>query len=227
MKLSHFSRLAYLAAAAVLAWMPVRAAETVYDYHIEHPRYGTIGTYKNTIETTGDRSVIQTELHVAVKLLGIVVHREDGTRVEQWQGNRLMRFDSVTDTNGEVIRVHGEATGDRFAVTTPDGVVTAPADVHPSNPWSAKVLDTDTVMSTKSGQIEKVSVAGGDLSPVMFDGKQMLLKRFDIVGAERQAVWLDDKDVPVAFRTVQDGDPIDFVMTGPPLHLAEGSPQIH
>lgn len=202
--------------------MPALAAATVYEYHIEHPRYGTIGTYKNTIERDGDRATVESELHVAVKLLGIVVHREDGTRVERWQGNRLIHFDSTTDTNGKVINVHGEAKGDGFAVTTPDGaVVTAPSDVHPSNPWSAQVLDTDTMMSTESGRIEKVAVKPAGTAPVTLDGKELLLQRFDVIGKVHQVVWLDDKGVPVAFRTVHDGDQIDFVMSGPPLNLAE------
>ncbi|MGH7090347.1 MAG: DUF6134 family protein, partial [Stellaceae bacterium] len=142
MKHERIVALTGLGAAAILAALPVRAAETIYRYHVEHAQYGDIGTYRNIIETDGDHAQIKSELHIAVKLLGFVVHREDGTRHEEWEGNRLVRFDSSTTVNGTAIHVHGEATRDGFVVTRPDGsVVTAPADVHPSNPWSAKVLD--------------------------------------------------------------------------------------
>lgn len=224
MPLERIIALTGLAAAAALAALPVRAAETVYRYHVEHAQYGDIGTYQNIIETDGEHAQIRSELHIAVKLLGIVVHREDGTRLEEWQGNRLVRFESSTTTNGTAIHVHGEATRNGFVVTRPDGsVVTAPADVHPSNPWSAKVLDTDVMLSTDNGRVEKVSVAGGPFAPVTFDGKEMTLRRFDIVGTKHQAVWLDRSGVPVAFRTTHDGQAVDFIMTGAPIKLADGA----
>src|SRR6185312_9926525 len=105
----------------------------------------------NVVKDIGDHVQIDTELHVAVKLLGVVVHREDAARTETWQGGRLVRFDGVTETNGTKLAIHGEARGDQFVVTTPSGTITAPATVHPSNPWAAKVLDTDMMMSVKSG----------------------------------------------------------------------------
>lgn len=216
-------KIAFCAASALLFWMPAQAAETVYEYHIEHPRYGDIGTYRNTIDTDGDHATVKTELHVAVKVLGIVVHREDATRTEEWNGDRMVRFDGVTVTNGKELKLHGEATGNGFALTTPQGVTTVPADVHPSNPWSQRVLDSDMVMGTKTGHVEKVSVKIAPISPVTFDGKQLMLKRYDIYGDQHQSVWLDDAGTPVAFRTVEDGQAIDFVMSGPPVTLARAS----
>ena len=209
-----------LAAASLLADPPARAADTVYQYRIEHPTYGDIGTYSNYIKDFGDHSEVDTELHVAVKLLGVVVHREDATRSEIWQGDRLVRFDGVTDTNGTNIKIHGEAQGDSFVVTTPDGTVTAPARVHPSNPWAKMVLRTDVLMSTKSGQIDKVTVSDLGIEQVTFDGKDMRLKRYDIVDTKRQSVWFDDRGTPIAFRTVEDNTPIDFVLSSPPAGKA-------
>lgn len=211
-----------VAAAALLLPGPhARAAEIVYQYHIEHPTYGDIGTYSNVIKNLGDHEEINTELHVAVKVLGIVVHREDAKRSELWQGNRLVRFDSATETNGTTVTIHGEAKGDEFVVTTPTGTITAPARVHPSNPWDAAVLDTDTMMSAKSGRIDKVTVTPGVVEQVKFDGKDMRLTRYDIVDNKRQSVWFDDRGTPVAFRAIEDGATIDFVLqifprTSPP-----------
>lgn len=214
--------LAGLAASAAILWMPARAAETVYLYHIEHPTYGDIGTYKNTVETDGDRTEVRTELHVAVKILGMVMHREDAVRTESWQGDRLVRFDGTTTTNGKELKIHGEAKGDQFVMTTPDGVFATAANVHPSNPWSSRVLfGTDMMLTPKNGHVEKVSISSVPLAPVTFDGKQFMLKRYDIMGNVHQVVWLDQKDVPVAFRTVDSGTNVDFVMTGTPVTLAD------
>jgi len=201
-----------LAAGLWVALPSARAADTVYEYRIEHPTYGNIGTYTNIVRDLGDHAEVDTELHVAVKLLGVVVHRENAKRAEIWQGDRLMRFDSDTETNGTAVKVHGEAQGDSFILKTPDGTLTAPERVHPSNPWRAKVLDTDVMMSTKSGRLDNVKVTDLGLEQVKFDGKEMHLKRFDIVGSKRQSVWFDDRGTPVAFRTIEDNTPIDFVL---------------
>jgi hypothetical protein len=219
-----YSCLAVLLAAALsLAGGPASAAEAVYEYHIEHPTYGDIGTYSNVVKDFGDHVQIDTVLHVAVKLLGVVVHREDAVRTETWQGGRLVRFDGVTETNGTKLAIHGEARGDQFVVTTPSGTIAAPATVHPSNPWSANVLNTDMMMSAKSGRVEKVNVSAGTVDQVKFDGKDLRLKRYDIVGGKRQSVWFDDRGIPVAFRIIEDDTPIDFVVTRPPLNAASNS----
>jgi hypothetical protein len=210
------SRAAILVAAICFAAPPVRAADAVYQYRIEHPTYGDIGTYTNTVKDQGDHEEIATELHVSVKLLGIVVHSEDAKRSETWRGDRLIRFDGVTQTNGKDLKIHGEAKDDQFVVTTPDGTINAPARVHPSNPWDEKVLGTDMMMSAKNGQVEKVTVSAPVADQVKFDGKEMRLMRYDIVGTKRQFVWFDDSGTPVAFRMVEDDTPIDFVLTNPP-----------
>ena len=214
-----------LAAASVFADTPARAADTIYEYHIEHPTYGDIGTYSNVVKRLGDHFEVDTKLHVAVKLLGIVVHSEDATRSEIWRGDRLMRFDGITDINGTNVKIHGEARGDAFVVTTPEGTVTALANVHPSNPWRVKVLDTDVMMSTKSGRVVKVTVSNLGIGPVTFDGKAMRLRRYDIVDTSRQSVWFDDRGTPVAFRTVDDNTPIDFILSAPPAGEAASNAQ--
>lgn len=206
---------------APAAW----ATQTTYEYHIEHPRYGDIGTYTNVVKDFGDAIEVDSEIHVAVRMLGMVMYREEGTRTEHWQGNRLVGFDSITVTNGTRIEVHGEAKGDAFVVTTPSGTIAAPPQVHPSNPWALQVLDTDMVMSTKSGRVERVNVSGGEIESVNFDGQELRLHHYDVVGTKRDEVWLDDRGVSVAFRTEDQGSPIDFILSRPPTTLHESHAQ--
>ncbi len=208
----------------MLGALTAHAAATVYDYHIEHPRYGDIGTYSNTVSQSNGITEIATQLHVAVKILGIVMFREDATRTEQWQGDRFIGFTGVTTTNGAKIDLSGHAQGDNFVVTTPDGTVTVPGRVHPSNPWSPQVLKTDLMMSTKTGKVDQVRVSGGAPQPVTFDGKDLLLHQWEIDGTKRQFVWLDDHGVPVAFRTEEDGAPVDFILSRPPQTEAQNQP---
>jgi len=201
--------------AAVALAAPAQADPAVYTYRVEHPTFGDIGTYTNAVERIGDRTHVETSLHVLIRLLGIAVYRQDATRTEEWRAGRLASFHSVTYTNGDPIEVTGNAIGDNFVITTPSGVTQVAADVHPSNPWSANVLQSSLMMSTKTGKVYDVRVTGGEETPVTLDGAVFHLHQYVIQGPHRDVVWLDDRGVPVAFRADDNGKPIDFVLESP------------
>lgn len=207
-------------ASALCAVVTPACAETQsYRYEVEHPTFGQIGTYTNIIDQSGDRTHVESVLHVAVRLLGFVVYRQDATRSEDWHNGRLVAFHGVTTTNGTSIDVAGAARGNTFVITTPGDTTLAPADVRTSNPWSPNFLDAHVVMSTKSGQIEDVRISGGNETPVTFDGKTQLLHQYLIDGQKRGVVWLDDRSVPIAFKLWEDGTPIQLVLISPPVPL--------
>jgi len=190
-----------------------QAAADTYVYRVIHPTYGEIGTYTNIVDRNGDATDVRSELRVAVRILGITVYRQEARRMEHWRHDRLISFQGVTLTNGNPLEVHGEARADGFAITTPSGTVLAPTNVHPSNPWSAMVLNTDMMMSTRTGRLIPVRVSGGEVEPVALGGATMSLHQYDVVSDKHQLVWLDDRGTPMGFRTVEDGEPIDFVLS--------------
>ena len=198
--------------ALVATVRPAFAAPQIYEYRVVHASHGEIGRYVNIVDRRGNDTEVRTELHIAVTILGITAYRQDAERVERWQGERLTSFDGTTVTNGERLQVHGEAQGGGFAVTTPTGTVMAPADVHPSNPWSAMVLKTDTVMSTRTGKLFHGIIEGGERKLMQLAGKLMTLRQYEIITDKHDLVWLDDQGTPVAFRTKEDGDDIDFIL---------------
>lgn len=209
-----------IATAAALAH-PAAADPQVYQYRVEHPVYGDIGTYTNIVDSAGDTADVETKMNVVVKLLGIVVHRQEAERREHWQHDRLTLFRSVTTTNGKPLEVDGEARGNSFVISSPAGTVAAPANIRPSNPWSPEILSASMVMSTKSGKIMAARLNDVKDEIVTVDGRPERLRRFDVTTDKPQSVWMDEHNVPVAFRTEEDGTPIDFVLTRYP----SGAPQ--
>jgi Family of unknown function (DUF6134) len=189
------------------------AAPEIYEYRIVHASHGEIGRYANIVDRRGNETEVRTELHIAVTILGITAYRQDAERIERWHGERLTSFDGTTVTNGERLQVHGEAQGGGFAVTTPTGTVMAPADVHPSNPWSAMVLKTAWVMSTRTGKLFHGVLRGGERKLMQFADQTMALRQYEITTDKHEFVWLDDQGTPVAFRTEEDGYDIDFVLS--------------
>lgn len=205
-----FLFVAWLLAAAFAA--PALAATESYEYRIIHPTYGDVGTYTNQVERVGNDTRVTSELRIAVRVLGIVIYRQEAQRSEHWQGQKLVSFDGVTVTNGEPMKVHGEARDGGFAITGPAGTVMAPATIHPSNPWSPMVLDAEFMMSTRTGQVLRAHVSGGETEPVALAGTTLRLHQYEVVSDKQQFVWFDDNGTPIAFRTAEHGTPVDFIL---------------
>ena len=203
-----------LAAAAA-----AEAAPRQDTYTVEHPTYGRIGTYVDTVDTAGGITRIESELHVAVKLLGIVVYREEAQCAEVWHGDQLIWFRSIRNKNGEESKIRGEALPDRFMVTAPYGTSSAPIDVLPSEPWALRHAGKGTVVSTASGKIVPVAASGGDPEVVSVQGHPIPVRHFVVdtpTVDHKWEIWFGSGGVPIKFRSIESGDPIDFVLTTPP-----------
>jgi len=207
---------ARLAAATLLALAtavgPARADPESFEYRVVHPTYGDIGTYVNVVDRLGDDTEVRTELKIRVRILGITVYRQEAQRVERWRGQTLLAFDGVTVTNGDRLEVHGAARDGGFAITTASGTLMAPGNVHPTNPWSAMVLNSDVIMSTRTGKVAPARVSGGEVMPVALDGITFRAHQYEIASFKTHVVWLSDDGTPVAFRTTEEGAPIDFLL---------------
>ena len=199
--------------AAVAAVSAAQGSEPrIYRYDVEHPTYGRIGSYTNIIQGTDRDAQVRSELHVAVKILGVTVYREDATRIEQWRGSRMAFFDGLTVTNNNAIHVSGEARDGHFAITSPAGTILAPADVKPSNPWSMAMLHDGAIMSTKTGRVFDAHVLTDQPVAASADGFGPDVRRYDVVSNKREVVWFNTHGVAVAFDTVADGARIRFVL---------------
>ena len=181
-------------------------------YRMHHSVFGDIGTYTNTVEPSRGGTTVKTHVHFEVKMLGVRLHHQDAERTERWQGNRLVSFQSVTDKGDGPKEVKGEARGNSFVVSSPQGTVTAPASVHPANPWSANFLHSTTMMRPDTGKIEQVRISGGQETAVKIDGATIPAVKYDIDGSTKYTVWLDARGVPVMFWADDDTGKVTFTL---------------
>jgi hypothetical protein len=205
-----------LAACALFSAPALRSAQAetqVLTYNVEHPTYGNIGIYTNTVSQIGSNTNVRTDLHIAVKVIGIRMFHQDATREEQWQNQRLVGFRSTTDDNGTNINVTGKADAGKFVINSSiNGKLTAPPQVHPSNPWAPFVLQTDTMMSTKTGKLSPVVIKDTGEMTATFDGRAMKVHQWFVDDDKHQIVWIDERGVVVAFQTEEQGKQVNFVL---------------
>jgi len=209
--------LALTAIVGVLATGPVTSTATAetpaqFIYRVSHSTFGDIGSYSNTVEPSRDGITVQTRAHFQVSMLGVRMYREDATRTERWQGNRLVSFQGVTDKGDGPVEVKGEARGNGFVITSSQGTITAPASVHPANPWSNNFLTSNTMMRPDSGKIEQVRIGSGQETTVKIDGTTISAVKFEIDGSTKYTVWLDGRGVPVKFVADDDTGKVTFTL---------------
>ena len=198
--------------AALDAGFAVAETPAQFIYRVSHSTFGDIGTYTNTVEPNRDGTTIQTNAHFEVNMLGVRMYREDAQRTERWQGNRLISFQGVTDKGSGPVEVKGEARGNGFVITSPLGTISAPASVHPANPWSNNFLTSNTMMRPDSGKVEQVRVGSGQETTVKIDGAAIPTVKFDIDGSTKYTVWLDGRGVPVKFVADDDSGKVTFTL---------------
>jgi hypothetical protein len=195
------------------------AAEQTYDYVITHSHYGKIGTYDRVVDRSGGVMHARSQMQIAVKMLGLVVHREVADQSETWRGGRLIAFHCTTTVNGAPINVSGQAQGDKFLVISPTGTATAPIDVAASDPMGFKRLGHGQMVSIKSGKIEAIDVTGGESEQVTIDGTPQPARHFrvsTVAQPNKWEVWLDPQGVPLKFRSLEGGAQVDFTLALPP-----------
>lgn len=198
---------------------PAGAQPRTFVYSVVHSRYGDVGAYQRTIDESGGTTRARSRLTVAVKMMGMVVHREQDDQTEVWRDGRLISFTSVSDTQGQRLTVSGQASGGRFEITTPSGVVYAPADVFAADPWGLNHVGKGEAVLIKSGKVDHVVVSGGGTEQVTVGGVTLAARHFSAstdTQPDKWDVWIDQAGVPVKFRSREGSATVDFSLTSPP-----------
>lgn len=203
-----------LLASSADAATPALAQKLIYTVH--HSRYGAIGTYTNTVLRNGDDVTVSTQIKIAVSILGVTLFRQDASRQEHWKGDRLISFHGLTTTNGRPTELDGAADGDRFVMKTPEGEITAPADVRLANPWSPAILGSNAMFTPDRGRLDEVQVKGGEPVLLALGRKQVRAKKYDVFvldGRKKYEVYIDDQGTTVQFVLFNmDGTSVTFSM---------------
>jgi len=214
----------FLAAAALIAGTLLTSAEGAaapaaaqkFIYAVHHSRYGSIGTYTNTVLRNGDDTAVNTDIKIAVSILGVTLFRQDASRQERWRGGRLVFFHGVTTTNGHPIQLDGAAEGDRFVMKTPEGETEAPADVRLANPWSTAILAGKALFTADRGRLDEVQVKGGEIAVLPLGRRQVRVKKYEVLlldGRKKYEVDIDDQGTTVQFVLFNiDGTSVTFSM---------------
>ncbi|GIL37944.1 DUF6134 family protein [Roseiterribacter gracilis] len=194
----------HICAALLLIAMPAAADQPKrLFYDVENQTYGHIGTYSLAIETRNGATLITSEAHIRVDVLGVTMFRQEAARHERWVGSRLVEFHGVTTENDVPVKIDGHADGDHFVLTSPSGETKLPGSIRPASPLVADggggpIFMTDTGTVT-AGKVEDL----GEMT-ISFAGAPTKAHRYRIetTGArEKYEVWMGADRTPLRFTS--------------------------
>lgn len=183
----------------------------VYDYLIHHSIHGLIGRHEMTVRRDGERLTIEHDNEIEVGILFTVAYRREAHYREVWQNGRLVRFESRTNDDGELLEVTAHAEGDRLVIEGPNGVIEAPAETAPTQPSHVGAIDRRWFMKVGTGELLEANVEHGERDEVMVAHGQIEATPYRLSGDLDQEVWFDDAGVFVKWLLPRGGGTVTMM----------------
>lgn len=152
-----------------------------------------IGTDTIDVTRTGDVTNVKIATHIVVKIAFITAYRYDSTETENWKGNQLVSFKSVTDDNGKDHTVSASQSGGKITLTVDGEPTTAPKSIAPASVWSADVSKHAQLFDTANGK--RMAVRAEDLGEetVTLNGVPRQLQHVKLSGQFDRNLWFDEE----------------------------------
>jgi Family of unknown function (DUF6134) len=184
-----------LAAGLVLIAAPARACDHPPGqdvYRLDHEVFGEIGRHVVTFSCQGDDLVVETDIEGKATLLKMPVYTLEASYREIWRGNRLIRFDSKINDNGEKFAVSARADGDRTVIERRRGTIEAPATIVSDHPWNHQVIDRTLVFDSRRGKLRHVQVEPAGKETLELGGRKVAAQKYILSGDLERVVWYGD-----------------------------------
>ncbi|MGD8630456.1 MAG: DUF6134 family protein [Gammaproteobacteria bacterium] len=153
----HGKPLYWLAGAALLLDSGVEAASKEWRFRV-YLDDREIGYHHFLLTENGSETRLDTRAELEVTFLKIPVFSYTHENTEHWNNGCLQSIASVTDENGELYRVEGDAAADGFRVTTNSGESVLPDCVSTFAYWDRSFLQRQALLNSQTGEYVDVKV---------------------------------------------------------------------
>ena len=117
-----------------------------------------IGYHHFELTENGSERRLTTRAELEVSFLRIPVFSYTHENTESWNGGCLKSIASVTDENGELYRVDGDAAAGGFRVTTNAGASVLPDCISTFAYWDRSFLQNESLLNSQTGEYVHVEV---------------------------------------------------------------------
>ena len=172
-----------------------------------------IGTHAVIYSSQSGEMLVDTEIHLVVKVAFFTVFAFSHRSEETWRNGQLMSLASETVEHGKALHVEGAATPDGFRVVSGgDDPFIAPAATLTSNSlWTPAVLDQETLVDAQHGGIIGVSARKLAEEDIAIGDRRVRATRYTFITPYLAgSIWYDAQDLWVHGEFERDGARIQY-----------------
>ena len=137
-----------------------------------------IGSHRFHVAPDGNTTVLQSEARFDVKVWFVPVFSYWHRNTETWADGCLVSIEAMTDNNGEMLVVDGEATDVGFVVRNSEGEAGLPGCVMTFAYWNSAILDADRLLNAQTGVYETVNVVREGEELLQVNSRPIVTERF-------------------------------------------------
>ena len=174
-----------------------------------------IGTHVFKFRKHGQQTKVEIKTKIDYRFLSVPVYTFRHESNEIWIGDRLTSLISVTDDNGDSVRlkVAPLAKGTGLLVQKQDGHLKVERGIVPASLWNASLISKKRLLGTVGGDLlmTKATFVGDETISVK--GKKIAVRHYRLSGGLKRDLWYDRSSnvlVQVRFKA-EDGSKVEFL----------------
>lgn len=171
-----------------------------------------IGTHTISYSSATGETRVNTEIHLAVKIVFVPAYSFSHRSEEMWRAGRLMSLNSDTMDHGEALHVRGVATPQGFRVVSKSGPFIASAATLTSNSlWTPAMLEQTTVVDAEHGGVIGIHAQKVADEVIVITGRQVQATRYTFITPYYAGtVWYDNQNHWVRAEFERDGSKVQY-----------------
>jgi hypothetical protein len=165
-----------------------------------------IGYHRFEIDGTRNDAAVRSEASFDVKFLFVTAFSYRHTATESWSNGCLDEIEARTDSNGKMLNVSGERTGDGFIIDAGEREAELPTCVMSFAYWDPGFLEQPRLLNPQTGEYLDVEVEdlGSDL--LRIDGREIAARSVRLTARTMDIrLWYSEDSEWLALESVAKG----------------------
>ena len=165
-----------------------------------------IGYHRFDIDGPESNAAVRSEASFDVKFLFVTAFSYRHTATESWSNGCLDEIEARTDSNGKMLNVFGERTGERFVIDTGEREAELPECVMSFAYWNPGFLEQPRLLNPQTGEYLEVEVQHLGQDTVKLSGREVPARSVRLTARQMDiTLWYSENAEWLALESVAKG----------------------
>jgi hypothetical protein len=165
-----------------------------------------IGYHRFDIDGPESNAAVRSEASFDVKFLFVTAFSYRHTATESWSNGCLDEIEARTDSNGKMLNVFGERTGEGFVIDTGEREAELPECVMSFAYWNPGFLEQPRLLNPQTGEYLEVEVQHLGQDTVKLSGREVPARSVRLTARQMDiTLWYSENAEWLALESVAKG----------------------